>query len=89
MILYLSVTDTAMGCMLAQEDDFGVESAVYYLRKKMIGYELNYTLLEKTCWALVWTTKRLRHYMLSHHIRLVSRMDPIKYLFEKLALVGS
>ena len=26
--------------------------------------------------------------MLSHHIRLTSRMDPIKYLFEKPALVG-
>ena len=26
--------------------------------------------------------------MLSHHIRLVSRMDPIKYLFKKPALVG-
>ena len=74
--------------MLAQEDEFGVERAVYYLSKKMTGYELNYTLLEKTCWALVWTTKRLRHYMLSRHIRLTSRMDLIKYLFEKPALVG-
>ena len=61
---------------------------MYYLSKKMIGYELNYTLLEKTRWALVWTTKRLHHYMLSHHIRLTSRMDLIKYLFEKPALVG-
>jgi len=74
--------------MLAHEDDSRTEWAVYYLSKKMIGYELNYSLLEKACWALVQTTKRSRHYMLSHHIRLVSRMGPIKYLFEKPVLVG-
>lgn len=88
MILYLSVTDTAMECMLPQEDDNGVENAVYYLSKKMLGYEQHYTQLEKTCWALVWVTKRLRHYMLSYSIRRVSRMDPLKYLFEKPALIG-
>ncbi|XP_077247215.1 uncharacterized protein LOC143886928 [Tasmannia lanceolata] len=37
---------------------------------------------------MVWATQRLRHYLLSQRIYLVSRMDPMKYLFEKPALIG-
>jgi len=88
LILYLSVTETTMGCMLAQESEDKVEKDIYYLSKKMLDYETRYTPLEKACLALVWATKKLRHYLLAHSIILVSRLDPIKYLFEKLALTG-
>ncbi|XP_058181260.1 uncharacterized protein LOC131299698 [Rhododendron vialii] len=77
-----------MGCMVAQEGDDGVERAIYYLSKKMVGCEELYTPLEKTCWALVWASKKLSHYMLAYPVRLISRMDPLKYLFEKAALTG-
>ena len=88
MILYLLVTDTIMGCMLAQESEDRVEKAIYYLSKKMLDYETRYTPLEKACLALVWATKKLGHYLLAHFIILVSRLDPIKYLFEKPTLTG-
>ncbi|XP_077244859.1 uncharacterized protein LOC143884896 isoform X2 [Tasmannia lanceolata] len=89
LLLYLSVTETTMGCMLAQQDpETKHEKAVYYLSKKMLEYEQKYTVLEKTCLALVWATQRLRHYLLSHKVLLLSRMDPLKYLFEKPALTG-
>ncbi|XP_077221635.1 uncharacterized protein LOC143855403 [Tasmannia lanceolata] len=61
---------------------------VYYLSKKMLEYELNYTQLEKTCLALVWATQWLWYYLLSQKIFLISRMDPMKYMFEKPALIG-
>ena len=57
LILYLSVTDTVMGCMLAQEREDDVEKAIYYLSKKMIGSEVKYTPpLENT--GLLCTTLR-------------------------------
>ncbi|XP_077242523.1 uncharacterized protein LOC143883042 [Tasmannia lanceolata] len=64
------------------------ERPVYYISKKMLEYEVKYTILEKTCLALVWATHRLRHYLLSSKVLLLSRMDPLKYLFEKPALTG-
>ncbi|XP_077215716.1 uncharacterized protein LOC143850343 [Tasmannia lanceolata] len=64
------------------------ERPVYYISKKMLEYEVKYTILEKTCLALVWATQRLRHYLLSSKVLLLSRMDPLKYLFEKPALTG-
>ncbi|XP_074283146.1 uncharacterized protein LOC141607689 [Silene latifolia] len=63
--LYLTVTDTAMGGMLAETVE-KEERAIYYISKKFLEYEAKYTTLEKTCLALVWTTKKLRHYMLCY-----------------------
>ena len=85
--LYLTVTETAMGAMLAQTVG-KEERAIYYLSKKFLEYECKYTPLEKTCLALVWATKKLRHYMLSYSVKVYSKMDPIKYLFEKPILNG-
>ena len=49
---------------------------------------MNYSLLERICCALVWATHRLRQYMLNYTTWLVSKMDPVKYIFEKPALTG-
>ena len=54
----------------------------------MLEYEVRYTALKKLCLALVWATKKLRHYMLTHTIHVVSPIDPLKYLFEKSTLNG-
>ena len=45
-------------------------------------------LVEKTCCVLAWASKKLRQYMLYYTTWLVSRMDSIKYIFEKPALTG-
>jgi hypothetical protein len=65
LILYLIVTEVAMGCLLGQHDESGrKEQAIYYLSKKFTDCESRYTMTEKLCCALVWSTKRLRQYML-------------------------
>uniref|UniRef100_A0A2N9FKE8 Integrase catalytic domain-containing protein n=1 Tax=Fagus sylvatica TaxID=28930 RepID=A0A2N9FKE8_FAGSY len=64
------------------------EQAIYYLSKKFTEPETRYLLVEKTCCALAWASKKLRQYMLYYTTWLVSRMDPIKYIFEKPALTG-
>ena len=76
-----------MGCVLGQQDETGKkEHVIYYLSKKFTDCEQRYSALEKTYCALAWTTNRLRQYMLSHTTWLISKMDPIKYIFEKPAL---
>jgi len=37
---------------------------------------------------LVWASCKLQQYMLYYTTQLISRMDPIKYVFEKPALTG-
>ena len=89
LFLYMTVLDESMGCVLGQHDDSGKkEQAIYYLSKKFTACEMNYSMLERTCCALVWASHRLRQYMLSHTTWLISKMDPVKYIFEKPALTG-
>jgi len=79
----------SMGCMLGQHDESGKrEQVVYYLSKEFMACEMNYSLLERICCALVWAAHRLRQHMLSYITWLVSKMDPVKYIFEKPALTG-
>lgn len=54
----------------------------------MNGYELNYTLIEKACLAVVFTSQKFLHYMLAHTIKLVANIDPLKYLLSKATLMG-
>ncbi|RVX12635.1 hypothetical protein CK203_011533 [Vitis vinifera] len=89
LLLYLSVSDVALGCMLAQLDDSGKDRAIYYLSKRMLDYETRYVMIERYCLALVWATRRLRHYMTEYSVHLISRLDPLRYLFDRPALSWS
>ena len=84
LFLYLSVTHNSFGCILGQHDATRrKEQAIYNLSKKFTSYEVKYTLLEMTCCALTWVAQKLRHYLLSYITYLISRMDPLKYIFQK------
>ena len=84
LLLYLTTTDTVMRALLAQYlEETRKENVIYYISKKMLPYEEKYSPLEKTCIALVWATRKFRHYMLAYKVRLIARMDPLKYLIEK------
>ena len=88
LLMYLLVLDMALRCMLAQLDDSGKERAIYYLSKRMLEYECGYIMIERLCLALVWATMRLRHYVIEYSILLVSRLDPLRYLFDRPILTG-
>ncbi|KAA3473065.1 RNA-directed DNA polymerase (Reverse transcriptase), Ribonuclease H-like protein [Gossypium australe] len=89
LILYLSVFNNFMGCVLGQHDESGrKEKLIYYLSKKFTDCEMRYWSIEKLCCALIWTTRRLRQYMLYHTTWLISKLDPLKYMMESNALNG-
>lgn len=89
LIMYLTVLEGSMGCVLGQHDKTDrKEHTIYYLSKKFTGYDSRYLMLEKTCCALAWAAKLLRQYMLTHTTLLISKTDPIKYISERPALIG-
>ena len=60
LIMYLTVLDKSMGCILGQQDETGKkEFAICYLSKKFTDYESWYSMLKKTCCALAWAEKRI------------------------------
>ena len=62
LILYLAIEKDTIGAMLAQEGEERTEHTVYYLSKKLLQYETNYSLVEKTCLAVIWAIKKLWYY---------------------------
>ena len=74
--------------MLAHLDDLGKERAICYLSKRMLEYEFKYIMIERLCLALVWATRRLRYYVTKYSILLVSRLDLLRYLFDRPVLTG-
>ena len=49
MRLYIAASDKTFGSMLAQEDDNGVERAIYYLSRVLNDAETRYSMIEKLC----------------------------------------
>lgn len=88
LFLYVSTTSVSLGDLLAQHDDEGKERAFYYISRTLVGYELNYSSIEKICLAVVFATQKLRHYMLIHSVKLIAKIDPLKYLLSKSTLTG-
>ena len=54
----------------------------------MLPYEEKYSQVEQICLAMVWAIKKLQHYFQSYRIQAVSKMDPMKHLYEAPSLVG-
>ena len=47
LLLYIAVTESSLGALIAQEKD-GVEMPVYYLSRLLRGAECNYSLIENS-----------------------------------------
>ena len=56
LILYISAIETSLGILLAQEDNNNKERAIYYLSHTLISYEMNYSIIEKACLAVVFAS---------------------------------
>ncbi|XP_058216876.1 uncharacterized protein LOC131327758 [Rhododendron vialii] len=55
---------------------------------RLMKKELNYSPIEKTCLALVFALQKLRHYVLEHEVKLISKADPLKYILSRPILSG-
>ncbi|RVW35680.1 Retrovirus-related Pol polyprotein from transposon 297 [Vitis vinifera] len=69
LLLYLSVSDMALGCMLAQLDDLGKERAIYYLSKRMLEYECKPVLTGRLMRWLVLLTEFDIHYVTQKSVK--------------------
>ncbi|XXG85706.1 hypothetical protein AAC387_Pa11g0740 [Persea americana] len=82
-ILYTRAFDYSLGALLAQENEGGKEAALYYLSRILVGAEYRYSLVEKECLAMMFAVQKLRHYLLSNTVYLISRINLLKVLFTK------
>lgn len=63
MKLYVATSDLTIGSMLAQEDDNGVERAIYYLSRILIDAKTRYKSIVKLRLCLYFSCTKLKHYI--------------------------
>eukprot|EP00741_Cyanophora_paradoxa_P022756 tig00021504_g21978.t1 len=64
---FSKVTDAstyAIGAILSQADDKGVERPLAFISRTLLPAEMNYSATELECLAVVWAIKYWRHYLL-------------------------
>lgn len=83
LYLYVSTTNHALGVVLVQKDDTSKERVMYYLSKTLHDTETKYTLIEKLCYVIIHTAKKLRHYMITNTTFIVTQVDPLRYFLSK------
>ena len=88
LILYILAKDSSLGALLAQSDKNGKECAIYYINRTLVVYEMNYRNIDKACLGVVFSSQKLRHYMLTHIVHLIAEIDPLKYLLSKFTLTS-
>ena len=87
LLIYLTASEEAIGVLVAQEVD-GHKRPVYYLSKLLKGPELKFLYNDKLCVALIYAVTKLRHYMVTHKVKVITQSDLVKLLLQKPILGG-
>jgi hypothetical protein len=88
LILYVSTTHTAVNGALVQERETLNEDkkmlhqvAIYFMSEALAGSKKYYSEIEKICYVVVMSTRKLRHYFEAHTVRVLTN-HPLKDIFE-------
>ncbi|XP_059630454.1 uncharacterized protein LOC132273511 [Cornus florida] len=87
--LYLSIADESIGTLLAQNNEWGNEQAIYYLSRVLTPVECRYTSIEKLYLFLYYAAMNLRNYMLPVAVYIISQTNLIKYMLLSPLITGS
>ena len=84
--MYLAITPHAISSALVKEEGKKQKPA-YYTSKALRGAEGRYPQIEKLAFALITTSRKLRHYFQAHVINVLID-HPLKKTMNKLEVVG-
>ncbi|XP_074373680.1 uncharacterized protein LOC141714031 [Apium graveolens] len=86
LYLYLSAGAQSVGSALIREEN-GTQQPVYYVSQVLKDAETRYPRLEKFAFALVTTSRKLRHYFQGREIRIVTN-QPLRKIIYKPDISG-
>ncbi|XP_024171671.1 uncharacterized protein LOC112177627 [Rosa chinensis] len=82
--LYISAAEASIRSLLAQDDEAGIEHAIFYLSRTLTDGETRYTLMEKLCLTLYFSACKLRYYMLSFTTCIIAQANLVKCMLSRL-----
>ena len=79
--LYTDASNYAIGGILVQDDENGVERVVQYISSSLKGSQLNWPTIEKEAYALIYALQKLRPYLYGAQFTVYTDHKPLKSLF--------
>jgi acetolactate synthase small subunit len=79
LLLYVAGSDRAVSGVLVHEIEEGskvIQRPVYFVSEALLGAKLNYTEVEKIAYAILTSSRKLKHYFQAHKIT-VSTSQPL------------
>lgn len=81
--LYTDACNYAVGGILVQEDDEGVERVIQYISHQLSGSQLRWATIEKEAYAVVYAIEKLRPYLYGAEFTVYTDHKPLTSLFTK------
>lgn len=82
-LLYTDACDYAIGGILCQTDDQGIERPIVYLSKQLSATQRRWATIEKEAYAVIYALKQLRPYLWGAEYRTFTDHKPLTSLFTK------
>ena len=79
-LLHTDTSAAAVGCMLSQLDDEGIEHPVDYASHKLSPAQCAWSVIECETFAIVWTLGRFRNVIFCSHVTIYTDHNPLSYL---------
>src|ERR1044072_7121733 len=86
LMLYLSITDTAVGSVLVQDKE-GAQQIIYFYSYTLKGAEKRYQRIEKGVLAILMTTRKLRAYFQSFRVKVKTDL-PLRQILQRPDMAG-
>ena len=80
VILQTDTSEYGLGAVLSQEDENGEKHPVAYASRKLFPREMNYSVIEKKCLAVVWALAYFNVYLEGLHFTVQTDHQPLSWL---------
>ena len=87
-ILYTDASNIALGAVIHQKGDDGLEHVIAYENKTLNKAEQNYSTTELECLAVVWAIEKFDYYLEGNKFKVITDHIALKWLFDKAIRKG-
>lgn len=81
--VHVDASSIALGVILAQPGEGGLDHPIVFLSRKISSAERNHTTTEREGLAMVYVLQKFRHYLLGAHFKMFTNHSTLKYLVNK------